>query len=357
MRGPLVITSVTLVVALSSAGAGLAAGPADAARSIAVLPLVASGLAADEIVPVEAVVRAAAERHYGARLLPARLVAERLERGGAKGLRCDRLDPACSAQLGAVCGVAQVVVASLSTAGGASRLSLHLIDVAEVAQLGHASGPVSAELRADEVLAVLRDLDAPAAAITSVLVTGPPGSLVVVDGADRGALPMSAPLTDLAPGSHEIGVEGPVTFRRAVELRRGEPVTLEVPAAAPGPPQLTAATERVEPSDSTGSSSPLLALAGGGLAAAAGAGAVAVGIAPLVLANLAAGRLAEREQRARADPAVIDDEAEQIRADHEESVATTAAWQAWGGITTVVGGAVVVAGLVVVVATATAWSD
>lgn len=359
MRSQLAIALVTLSTALFDAEVGRAAGAPGDAPTVAMLPLVASGLAVDEIAPVEMVVRAAAERHYGPRLLPARQLVERLERGGAKGLRCDRLDPACSAQLGAVCGVAQVLVASMAASGGNSLLSLRLIDVAEVAQLGHASGPVSDVVQPDQVQLVLRALDAPAARHTSVTVLGPAGSLLVIDGEDRGALPMAAPLTDLATGAHDIGLDGPITFRRVVELRRGEPMTVEAPAQLPQSlPAATAhAAAKPEPTAPPQAIPSALVVTGGGVAAVAGAVAVTVGVTPLVLANLASGRLAEREQRARGDPTVIEAEAEQIRADHAAVVGSTAAWQGWGGITTVVGGALVVAGAVVMVAAAAAWPE
>lgn len=309
------------------------------------LPLVASGLAADEIGPLEATVRAAAEAHFGPRILAAPTMSERLERGGAKGLRCDRTDPACSAQLGAVCGVGRVLVASLSAAPGRSTLALRIIDAAEAVQLAHAAGRVSDVIGADEVSAVLRALDEPAASQTSVHVRGPAGSLLVVDGVDHGALPMAAPLVDLAPGPHELGLDGPSTFRVKVELRRGEPVELQAPT--PRAPAARPAAAAPAPAVASGPSPLLVTAVGGGGAALVGAATLVAGLTPLVGAELAAGRLAEREARAQQDPTVLESEAAAIREDHEAAVSSQDAWQRWGGLATLVGGALLVTGVAV----------
>lgn len=315
------------------------------------LPLVASGLAADEIGPLEASVRQTVEAHFGARALPAKDVAARLERGGAKGLRCDRLDPACSAQLGAVCGVERVLVASLSIRPASSTLSFRLIDVGDATQLAHASGKVSDAVGAEEVMAVLRALEEPAASSTSLRVRGPVGSLLVVDGSDRGALPMAAPLTDLAPGPHEVGLDGPSTFRKTIELKRGEPVVVEAPAPRVSP----AATASGASADATPTASAapvpsgpaphLVTVIGGASASVVGAVTMGAGLVPFFVATQSAQRLADREARALQDPSVLESEAAQIREDHASVVAANGSWASWGGLATLVGGAVIVTGL------------
>lgn len=344
---------MTLVSGEVSASPGL--GVPDV-PDIALLPLVASGLAADEIAPLQATVGSAAQAHFGARLLSAEQVSERLEQGGAKGFRCDRRDPVCSAQLGAVCGVPEVLVVSLYSRPGASQLSIRLIDVGEARQLAHVAGKVQDALPLEDVAGLLRALEEPGASATSVLVRGPKGSLVVVDGEDRGALPMTAPLTDLAPGPHEIGIDGPVVFRKQVDLRRGEPLVIDSPTsrAADANPR---AAGKIDEAAATAPPPPLITVAGGGITAAVGVATLAVGLAPLIIANVSAQSLADREARALQDPGVIDDEAALIREDHASVVAATAAWQSWGGITTIIGGAAIVVGLVVTGVGAAMWIE
>lgn len=329
---------------------GAAATPLGGAAppDLALLPLVASGLGVDEVAPLESTIRQAVEAHYGPRLLPRKTLVERLERGGAKGLRCDRADPACSAQLGAIGGVERILVASLAVAPGRSMLSLRTIDVAEAAQLSFAQAPVSDAVSAEEVAAVLRALDLPEASTTALTVRGPASSIVVIDGADRGALPLPGPILDLPPGPHEVGLDGPVTFRQTVELRRGEPVAVDAPK--PSAPASAATPRAPPPRDPPASSTPLYAMVGGGAAAVVGLATAAAGLAPLAAANLSAQRLAERELRAREDPTVLESEADAIRADHADLVAANTSWETWGWLAATLGGAVVVAGAAAAVA-------
>lgn len=337
-----------------------AAAQPNAESAIAALPVVASGLAADEVDAIDKSVSRAVELHYGGRAITKKSVDERLERAGAKGMRCDRLDPTCSAQIGAVAGAGVVIVATFTTKGDADAvLALRAVDVVEAAQLAHASRNVSAALTVDVVRDVLVQLDAPAARATSVDVRGEPGARVVVDDVERGTLPLDAPLA-LEPGTHTIMVvsiaaqraQPTPPFSTKIDVRRGEPVVVDAPwtAVAPPPTTSTAASDndvaaparprRLENSDGT----PFVAIAGG-VGAALGVIAIVVGSAPLLAAYDHQETLATFEENSRADDTFLVDNAEAIALEQQAYADALDAWRSYGVAAVIVGGIVTTVGI------------
>src|ERR1044071_5456868 len=57
--------------------------------SLALLPIVGSGLGADELGRIQKVVQAAVDERYGTRAIPGDAVRSRLDAGSTKGLHCD----------------------------------------------------------------------------------------------------------------------------------------------------------------------------------------------------------------------------------------------------------------------------
>jgi hypothetical protein len=334
-----------LLFALASSAA-----PADASTPIAALPVVASGLAADEIEAVDRTVARAVELHFGARAIAKKVVDERLAKAGAKGMRCDRTDPTCSAQIGAVCGAGVVAVATFVVGGADATLAVRLVDVVEATQLAHASRVVKAELTVDAVRDVLAQLDAPAARATSLDVRGEPDARVLVDDKERGALPLAEPL-DVEPGLHDVLVVSVAAaraqplppFKKRVDVRRGEPVVVDVPwTDVPEPPPPVEPTAAPPVLVKTPTDGPPMLLIGGGFAMAAGAIAVIVGVAPLLAAHDHTEVLATFEENARADEQFLVDNSEAIAAERAGLDEALNGWRTYG-ITTVVAGAIVIA--------------
>lgn len=336
------------------------AQPAEA-TPIAALPIVASGLGADEIEAIDRTVSRAVELHYGARAIPKKAVDERLEKAGAKGMRCDRTNPTCSAQIGAVCGAGVIVVATFVVASSESTkgtLALRTVDVVEATQLAHASRVVKAELDVDAVRAVLTQLEAPAARATTLEVRGEPGARVLVDDVERGALPLDEPL-EVSAGPHDVMVVSvsaaraqPLPpFKTRVDVRRGEPAIVNAPFEKPTPPAtaatpLAVAEEAAEPPrlvKTPTEGPPMLALAGG-FGAAIGAIAVLVGVAPLLAAHDHTTVLATFEENARADEQFLVDNREAIALERAGLDESLAAWRGYGIITVIAGSVAVVAG-------------
>jgi hypothetical protein len=336
-----------LLFALASAAA-----PADASTPIAALPVVASGLGADEIDAIDRTVSRAVELHYGARAIAKKAVDERLEKAGAKGMRCDRTDPTCSAQIGAVCGAGVVVVATFVVAAGEATLAVRMVDVVEATQLAHASRVVKVDLDVNAVREVLVQLDAPAARATSLDVRGEPGARVVVDEQERGVLPLDVPL-EVEPGAHDVMVmvvsvstaraQPQPPFKKRVDVRRGEPIVVDAPwTDVPEPPPPVEPTTAPPVLVKTPTEGPPMLLIGGGFAMAAGAIAVIVGVAPLLAAHDHTRVLTTFEENARADEQFLVDNSEAIAAERAGLDEALDGWRTYG-VTTVVAGAIVIA--------------
>jgi hypothetical protein len=317
--------------------------------TIAALPVVASGLGADEIDAVDQTVARAVAQHFGGRAIAKKAVDERLEKAGAKGMRCDRTDPTCSAQIGAVCGAGVVVVSTFTVPPGAAdaTLSLRLVDVVEATQLAHATRVVKAVLDADAVRDVLTQLDAPASKATLLDVRGEPGARVLVDGVERGALPLDAPL-DVTAGAHEVSVVSRAStppFSTRVDVRRGEPVLIDAPwTPAPAPASVEAEPEPTRHLVRVPREGPPLLAIGGGFAAAAGAIAAIVGVAPLLAAHDHTRVLSTFEESARADPQFLVENQDAIATERASLDEALASWRGYGLTTVVVGAVVIVAG-------------
>lgn len=320
---------------------------------IAALPVVASGLGADEIEAIDRTVSRAVELHYGARAIAKKAVDERLEKAGAKGMRCDRKDPTCSAQLGAVCGAGVVVVATFAVGSSGSTdgtLALRAVDVVEATQLAHASRVVKAELTVDAVREVLTQLETPAARATSLEVRGEPGARVLVDDKERGALPLDAPL-ELEPGPHDVMVVSVSTaraqpmppFKTRIDVRRGEPMVVDAPWTATPAPTATVEPAPVPPVRVPREGPPML-LIGGGFAMVAGTIAIIVGVAPLLAAHDHTRVLTTFEESARADEQFLVDNGEAIAAERASLDEALGAWRGYGMATVIAGAVVSVAG-------------
>jgi hypothetical protein len=330
------------VLAAPTIAHAAAAEPTGASKeTIALLPLVASRLASDEVESIDRTVNQAVAAHFGERAIPAHIVSERLERGGARGVRCDRTDPTCSAQLGAVCGADLVLVATFSAGARRSTMSVRIVDTTEAIQLAHAAATVGETPTIEEVRALLAALEGAEARITRLDVNGPPGAEVLIDGQVRGALPLP-PFVDLDPGMHEIIVEGETTpFRTTLELRRGEPASI----TAPGAPGLTPKNGARDAAGPTPGTMPLVLVASGGGGALVGLVALGVGLWPLAAAHASAGELAQFQAAAVADESVLRDNAAAIRNAHDSVESNNLAWSQWGLWTALGGGVITTLGV------------
>lgn len=197
----------------------------DDARTVALLPLLGSGLALDELTTADAAIQREVDARYGERSLPAAVVRERLEEGAKRGLRCDRSLESCQAQLGIVCDTELVLIASLkptslNDAGGGFALVLRVVDVAEAAQLAFAASMYPGLPSSADIKKLIAKLDQPEARKAFLVVAGPSGAPVVVDGAPRGSLPLPKPL-ELAMGRHEVTVHTVPVFSTTTTLLAG----------------------------------------------------------------------------------------------------------------------------------------
>ncbi len=332
-------------ITASPAAAAPARAPAPTGPRVALLPLVANGLAADEVQLVDSAIQGVAKAHTGARLIAGRDVERLLDAGGVKGVRCDRTDATCSAQLGAVLNVDQVLVASVTATAEGATIAFRLVDVGLAAQLAHASRKGSAAMGNDEVLAVLKALEEPAARQTSLAFVGAAGSLVVVDGQDRGVLPMP-PLVGLPPGRHEVGLDGPVSLKKAVDLRRGEPVVVEAPGGVAPAAGTTEQVTRTAPPPFEPPLMPLLVTVGGGAVTLAGGAVALVGLWPFLAYNTGAAELQRQDALSLQGRDGID--ADRVRDLHATTTASAEDWATWGIAATVVGATLAGVGLVAV---------
>src|SRR5690349_2187039 len=114
-------------------------------RTVALLPVVAMGVPADEAESFEQALQRAVDAHYGRRVFTRTIVRERLEKGGARGVHCNRIDASCSAQVAALTGADLAIVASIAADADRRRLDLHLVDVAQAGEIAHASATVAAD--------------------------------------------------------------------------------------------------------------------------------------------------------------------------------------------------------------------
>jgi hypothetical protein len=347
-----------LVVLVGAICVAAPARAADDARTVALLPLLGSGLALDELTSADAAIQREVDARYGARSLPAAVVRERLEDGAKRGLRCDRSLESCQAQLGIVCDTDLVLIASLTPVGGVGgfTLSLRLVDVAEAAQLAFATSTYPGLPSAPDVKKLIAKLDLPEARKAFLLVTGPSGAPVVVDGAARGSLPWPKPI-ELANGRHEVVVHTDPLFTTTTSLRRGERTDVAAPPAAvaarlpddvagPADPPPDGAT----PSTDAGPPPRMLAIGGGGALAALGGAAVLAGLIPWLNYAGGAESLAEHERLSRDDPEYLTEERvvsiQETRIQYDEG---KAAWDTWAPIAVATGSAALVVGATILV--------
>jgi hypothetical protein len=345
---------ITVSLSLLAAPAWAVDGASDPG-AMALLPLVASGLATDETVALQAVVGRAAATYWGSKMIPPATVDQRLEKAGAKGVRRDRNDPSCSAQIGAVAGADVVVVATFVASSPSSSLAVRLVGVDETAQVAYAAGPVGDEPTVDEIVAVLAKTDAPEARALSLGVTGPAGASVLVDGVEQGALPLAAPLTSLPAGPHDVVVRGPdaaIVHEQHVELRPGEPAVVDAPLPASKP--LEVATPQPAPSSSP---VPMIVVASGGGAAVLGAVALVVGVLPFSGAQAANDDVSRLEAEVKSDPGLLDERADDIRGAQLRYEKGVDDWRSWGAPLAVVGGVAVAAGVVAAGVGAFLWAE
>lgn len=372
----------TLMLSSSARASGDGDARAAAGGTVALLPLLGSNLALDELAAVDATVQRAVDAWYGARSIPGATVRERLDEGARRGLRCDRSVESCQAQLGIVCDTDLVLVAALapmttstdangtngtsgtsgpggaSSASGASShltLSLRLVDVADAAQLAFAEQTLPGLPSADDVRALLAVLDTPDARKALLHVAGPAGAAVSVDGKALDPLPWAVPV-ELPRGRHDVVVHTSPLFRTQVTLRRGE----RVHVAAPRNPQvgplastatpLTGEPLSAEPMPSMGGpSSKMLALAGGGALTGLGALTAAVGVAPWFAYNAAGRQLQEKEDDFLDDEDYLQkgENLADLQAVRREYDNNRAGWQSYGQIAFASGIAATVVGVTI----------
>lgn len=376
---------------LSSSARAESDGRGDTAvrGTVALLPLLGSNLALDELAAVDATVQREVDAWYGARSVPAATVRERLDAGARRGLRCDRAVESCQAQLGIVCDTDLVLVAAVapmatttdeSGAGGANAasgatssgrltLSLRLVDVAEAAQLAFAERTLPGLPSGDDVKALLASLDTPDSRKALLHVAGPAGAPVVVDGKVVDPLPWPGPI-ELSRGRHDVVVHTSPLFQTQVTLRRGERVDVAappnarvgaLPASSAAPPKASSSTATppvtgepgsAEPAASMagpGPSSKVLALAGGGTLTGVGALIAGVGVAPWFAYNAAGQQLQDKEGDFRAEENYLErgDNLPDLQATRREYDNNRASWQSYGqlafasGIATAVVGATI----------------
>lgn len=379
--------------------------------SLALLPLVVSGLALDQLSDVDVTIQREVDSRFGPRSLSAALVRDRLEAGAKKGLRCDRSQESCQAQLGIVCDVDLVLIAAMgphphpgepgapgapgtgddaAAVGGGYTLTLRLVDVVEASQIAAASTTLAGLPTAADVRKLLGKLDTPEARKAIVVVTGPSGAPVLVDGDAKGSLPLPAAL-EVKPGKHEVTVHlgaGLEPYSVTVVARSGErvevrapgapgtPGTPGTPAGTPGVPGAPAPPGRVsgpaglanangsagntggsgaplapepEPREPLEPPSPrLLSLVGGGVLVGVGAIATVVGLVPWLAAAESAGRLRDFDNAARTSDTFVDERAATIEETYTVYEDNRNAWNSWGQVVAGTGGAALLVGATIV---------
>jgi len=348
-------TTVSSTSSSETSAGGVTGASGSTSTSLALLPIVGSGLGADELARIQKVVQAAVDERYTTRAIPGDAVRSRLDAGSTKGLHCDRGEIDCIVQLGIVARADQVILATLGPKGAAVELAVRLVDVGNGEQLAYAAGPVGGEPTIAEVSALLAALDDLPARTTRVELTGPEGALVVVDGNNLGALPYPA-LTDLAPGKHTVSIIGTLRHDATIDVRRGETLIVDAPAAEPlvqipqGPNGGLARGGSGAKNTGTGTSSstlPWIGVASGGAAVIVGGAGVVVGVTPRLAYQSAATRLSQIENDVgnNHDALVhrksdIDDARTDLNnAEHD--------WQLWGAPLLVAGAVVLGVGAVV----------
>ncbi len=299
--------------------------------------------------------------------IPAAQVRARLDAGSAQGLACDRTQVACLVQLGIVVRADRAILATLAKKEGQQEatLVLRLVDVLGAEQLARAAGSVAAEPTVLQMRALLARLDDPAAHATRVSVRGPAGAIVLLDGKALGKLPLPA-LNAVSPGKHVVTVLGPLRHDENIDVRRGEPVVVEVPvpasapASAPGapvasatPPSGTSGPDPATPvarADDPGvpaNALPWLGVAGGGSAVILGAAGLLFGLSPRFAYDDAAAELRKIEAEVGTNHAALVARRADVEAARGRLDDSAAQWTTWGAPLAIAGGVALGAGLVV----------
>lgn len=248
-----------------------AAGPAGAAPSSALLPVMAPDLLQPQKRAIEERIRVVAAQS-GMELQAAADTARGLADAKQVGAACNIESLACQAQMGVLLGVKQVLVARVSSDWSGDRIELRLLDALRGSTLREVTQPLpkDAALR-PRVLdgAVLRVI-APAKT-GNLVVDAPPASPLFVDGVAIPAREQKTRVEGLAPGPHDVELRpagAPVEAKRVV-VAAGQSVDVTFGLAPPpqGPPPSADAQAALWPW-----------LVGGGAIIAAASGAAAGGL-------------------------------------------------------------------------------
>ncbi len=320
------------------------------AETVALVPLLGSGLGADELADDEKLVRAEVDAHFGKKSIPAATVQTRMAEAVQIGLRCDRSTIVCLVQLGVVCKADRVLLAIVTPAAtrdDTGQLAFRLVDVGAATQIAYASRSIQGAPRAPDVSALLGALELPSARALSVDVRGPTGVHVLIDGAERAVLPLHAPLTDVAAGKHELRlISADATDVVAIDVRAGEPVVVDVPHHSTTTTTTPLATTDLTTTPATPpptASLPMstILVTAGGVVAAAGVVGVVVGSLPFFEHEGAVDELNRLDATVGTSAAKLRDNAPAIRDARERLDASADDWNTWG-LATVIGGSVAV---------------
>jgi hypothetical protein len=240
--------------------AWLAAGSASA-QSTVLLSVVGDGVDAARARMLEATLRGELRRADGVQLLSEEDTRRGLDAAAAMELACEPTDPACAAQLGALCGAERVVSARLAPEADALRVELALLDVASADTMRTTGATVSSGDLAAELRVAVAALYAPEPETPAALPPPP-----VEEPAAPAGSPLAMPL--LAGGGALAGLGALSLVGAGVSAW-----LVYAPTDAPGakPEDALAAAKTM--------SAVFYALAiGGGVMLAAGAGAVGAGV-------------------------------------------------------------------------------
>lgn len=275
LRSVFLRSGSVLVVSLLAFLFGVA-GPAEAAPSSALLPVMAPDLLQPQKRAIEERIRVVAAQS-GMELQAAADTARGLADAKQVGAACNIESLACQAQMGVLLGVKQVLVARVSSDWSGDRIELRLLDALRGSTLRETTQPLpkDAALRTRVLDGAVLRVIAPAKTGTLV-VDAAPASPLFVDGVAISVREQKTTVEGLAPGPHDVELrpEGAavdakravVVAGQSVEVAFGLPSSAEGPSPE-GPPPSAEAQAALWPW-----------LVGGGAIIAAASGAAAGGL-------------------------------------------------------------------------------
>lgn len=234
VRGPMKRVCVLLPTLLL-----LHAAESRAAAAMALLPTSTQGVADDVGPRVDKVLERAARSHGGYTVLTANDMIPKLGEAQSLGIQCGAKDAECLIKLGILLEIDQLVATTVTTASERYAIEALWIDARGGREVGRVRSLVdksgnSFETGVSDVVTALLDSSVPPARLA--VTVSEPGAQVRIDGNTVGTTPLTAPVTDLAPGPHKVTVEkaGMRTVERDILLAAGVPMALDIVMAPVG---------------------------------------------------------------------------------------------------------------------------